>query len=74
MSLGTGALKVGREPERLRIRNDSLKQQIRKDQLKNASVRCNVSHKISKRPLRSPHGSRTLEEETADRIKLHLAT
>ena len=37
MSLGTDALKVGREPERLR--NDSLKQQIRKDQLKNASVR-----------------------------------
>ena len=30
MSLGTGALKVGREPERLRIR---------KDQLKNASAR-----------------------------------
>ena len=39
MSLGTDALKVGREPERLRIRNDSLEQQIRKDQLKNASVR-----------------------------------
>ena len=39
MSLGTDALKVEREPERLRIRNDSLKQQIRKDQLKNASVR-----------------------------------
>ena len=72
MSLGTGALKVGREPERLRIRNDSFKQQIRKDQLKNARVRCNVSHKISKRPLRSPHRSRTLEEETADRIGLQF--
>ena len=72
MSLGTDALKVGREPERLRIRNDSLNQQIRKDQLKNASVRCNVSHKISKRPLRSPHRSRTLEEETADRIGLQF--
>ena len=72
MSLGTGALKVGREPERLRIRNDSLKQQIRKDQLKNASVRCNVSHKISKRPLRTPLRSRTLEEETADRIGLQF--
>ena len=72
MSLGTDALKVGREPERLRIRNDSLKQQIRKDQLKNASVRCNVSHKISKRPLRSPQRSRTLEEDTADRIGLQF--
>ena len=50
-----------------RIRKDWLKQQIRKDQLKNASVRCNVSHKISKRPLPSPHRSCTLEE-TADRI------
>ena len=39
MSLGTDALKVEREPERLRIRNDSLKQKIRKDQLKNPSVR-----------------------------------
>ena len=48
------------------------KQQIRKDQLKNASVRCNVSHKISKRPLRSPQRSRTLEEETADRIGLQF--
>ena len=63
MSLETGALKVGREPERLRIR---------KDQLKNASVRCNVSHKISKRPLRTPLRSRTLEEETADRIGLQF--
>ena len=72
MSLGTDALKVGREPERLRICNDSLKQQICKDQLKNASVRCNVSHKISKRPLRSPQRSRTLEEDTADRIGLQF--
>ena len=48
------------------------KQQIRKDQLKNASVRCNVSHKISKRPLRTPLRSRTLEEETADRISLQF--
>ena len=48
------------------------KQQIRKDQLKNASVRCNVSHKISKRPLRTPLRSRTLEEETADRIGLQF--
>ena len=63
MSLATGALKVGREPERLRHS---------KDQLKNASVRCNVSHKISKRPLRTPLRSRTLEEETADRIGLQF--
>ena len=120
MSLGTGALKVGREPERLRhskevsmatlqvgttpacscqlapsventhltpilinaqkgrdglgarICKDSLKQQICKDQPKDASVRCNVSHKISKRPLRSPHRSHTLEEENADRIGLQF--
>ena len=73
MSLGTGALTVGREPERLRIRNDSLSDRlIRKDQLKNASVRCNVSHKMGKRPLRSPHRSRTLEKETADRIGLQF--
>ena len=119
MSLGTGALKVRREPERLRhsmkvsmatlwagttpacsfqlapshwktsVENTHLtpntyqftegeglagsqnpqrfaKQQIRKEKLKNASVRCNVRHKISKRPLRSPHRSHTLEEEIAD--------
>ena len=48
------------------------KQQIRKDQLKNASVRYNVSHKISKRPVRTPLRSRTLEEETADRIGLQF--
>ena len=29
-------------------------------------------HKISKRPLRSPHRSRRLEEETADRIGLQF--
>ena len=40
---------------------------IRKDKLKNASMRCNVSHKISNRPLPSPYRSRTLEEELADR-------
>lgn len=50
-----------------RICKDWLKQQIRKDQLKNVSVRCNVSHKISKRSLRSPHRSCMLEE-TADCI------
>ena len=60
----------GRDGLGARIRNDSLKQQIRKDQLKNARMRCNISHKISKRPLRSAHRSRTLEEETADRIGL----
>ena len=47
-----------------------LKAGIRKDQLKNASMRCNLSHEISKRSLRSPHRSSTLEEETADRIGL----
>ena len=110
MSLGTGALKVGREPVRLRhsmkvsmttmqvgttpacscqlapsVENSHLTpilikaqrvrdrlQQILKDQLKNASMRCNVSHKISKRPLQSPHRSHTLEEEIADRIGLQF--
>ena len=48
------------------------KQQIRKDQLKNASARRNVSHKISERPLRTPLRSRALEEETADRIGLQF--
>ena len=47
-----------------------LKAGIRKDKLKNASMRCNLSHKISKRPLRSPRRSSTLEEETTDRIGL----
>ena len=32
-----------------------LKARIRKDQLKNGSMRCNLSHEISKRSLRSPH-------------------
>ena len=62
----TNVLK-GRDGPGARIRKDSLKQQICKDKLKNASMRCNVSHKISNRPLPSPHRSRTLEEELADR-------
>ena len=125
MSLGTGALEVGQEPERLRhskelsvatlragttpacirqlapshwknsventhltpiltkaqkgrdglgarIRKDSLKQQVHKGQLKNASMRCNIRHKISERLLRSPHRSRMPEEETADCIGLQF--
>ena len=95
-----GALKVGREPERLRhypiftntqtpppkkknkmgggeglgsrIRKDLLKQQIHKDQLKSASMRCNLSHKISKRSLLSPYRSCRLKEETTDRIGLQF--
>ena len=51
---------------------DGLGARIRKDQLKNASVICNVSHKVSKRPLRTPLRSRTLEEETADGIGLQF--
>ena len=47
-----------------------LKAGIRKDQLINASMRCNLSQQISKRPLRSSHRSSTLEEETADQIGL----
>ena len=61
----TNALK-GRDGPGARIRKDSLRQQICIDQLKNASMRCNVSHKISNRPLPSPHRSRMLEEEIAD--------
>ena len=60
----------GREGLGARICKDSLKQQIRKDQLKNASMRFNVRHKISKRLLQSPHRSRMPEEETADCIGL----
>ena len=60
----------GRDGLGARIRKDWLKQQIPKDQLKNAGMRCNISDKISKRPLRLPHRSRTPEEETADRIGL----
>ena len=60
----------GRDGLGARIRKDWLKQQIRKDLLKNARMRCNISHKISKRPLWLPHRSRTLEEETAYRIGL----
>ena len=127
MSLGTGALKVGREPERIRyskevslanlerepplhaaanwhrnteriqwkysptqkgrdglgarIHKDSLTRQIQKDQFKNASVRCNVSHKITKRPLRSPHNSTRLRRRPLTTLarnftlfKLYLAT
>ena len=47
-----------------------LKAGIRKDQLKNASMRCNLSHKISKGPCGQPYRSSTLEEETADSIGL----
>jgi len=60
--------KGGREGLGSRIRKDLLKQEIRKDQLKNASMRCNLSHKISKKSLLSPHRSHTLEEETTDHI------
>ena len=70
----TSALRASRARHILqlkaRIRNRSAKQQIRKDQLKNASVRCNLSYKIGKRSLWTPLRSRTLEEETADRIGL----
>ena len=124
MSLGTGALKVEQEPERLRHSKEVsmatlpagttptaaanwhhhteriqwkiltwpntyqctegegragsqnpqwlAKQQILKDQLKNASMRCNASHKISKRPLQTPLRLHMLEEETADRIGLQF--
>ena len=47
-----------------------LKAGICKDQLINASMRCNLSQQISKRPLRSSHRSSTLKEETADQIGL----
>ena len=60
--------KWGREGLGSRIRKDLLKQQIHKDQLKTASMRCNLSHKISKRCLLSPYRSRRLKEETTDRI------
>ena len=132
MSLGTGALKVGREPERLRHSKEVsmatlragttpacsrqltpshwriqwkiltwsntyqcieregragsqnpqrfAKQQIRKDQLKNASVRCNVSHKI-KGPCGHPSDHVPLRRRPLTALacnltlpKLHLAT
>ena len=62
----------GRDGLGARIRKDSLKQQVRKGQLKYASMRCNVRHKISKRLLRSLHRSPMPEEETADCIGLQF--
>ena len=44
----------GRDRLGARIHKDSLKQQIRKDQLKNAGMRCHESHKISKSPCGHP--------------------
>ena len=65
----------GQNPQRF------AKQQIRKDQLKNASVRCNVSHKISKRPLGHPSDHVRLRRRLLTALacnltlpKLHLAT
>ena len=72
MSLGTGALKVGREPERLRLRNDLLSNSSPKISSKMPAWDATLSYKISKRPLRSPHRSRTLEEKTADRVGLEF--
>ena len=72
MSLGTGALKVGREPERLRLRNDFLSNRSAKISSKMPAWDATLSYKISKRPLRAPHRSRTLEKETADRIGLQF--
>ena len=59
----------------MRIHKDLLKpQQIPKDQIENAGMRCNVPHKISKRPLQSPHRSSTawLEDKTGDHIGLQF--
>ena len=62
----------GRDRLGARICKDSLKQQVSEDQLKNASVRYNIRHKISKRLLRSPHRLRMPGEETADCIGLQF--
>ena len=57
----------GWKPESAKIRLRSLSNRLR-----NAGTKCNVSQKKWKRPLRSPHRSRTLEDETADRIGLQF--
>ena len=62
----------GRDGLGARICKDLLKQQVRKDQLKNASMRCNVRHKISKRLLRSLYRSPMPGEEPADCISLQF--